>query len=291
MAASIALSFDSMPSMTRFYLGSLRPRPRGGAMPSFEASIANVTTLTSEVARYRELVGFRQSALLPPTWPQVLAGPLHAAIVCHPKFPFPAMGLVHVRNVIRTTRPLFENLPLDLRTWVDNVREVPRGHEFDLHTTAAFRGEPVWSSTTTVLSMSGRKSGASSSGGARPAAAEAAQGGGTVVQLRLASNLGRQYSALAGDWNPIHFSAVTARPFGFRKAIIHGMWTFARAVAELDIEPMASNLTYTVDFRRPVPLPSTIAVGKRTEGDTILWQVTDPDSGRVLVDGSVAPNA
>jgi len=47
------------------------------------------------------------------------------------------------------------------------------------------------------------------------------------------AGLGRRYSRVGGDINPIHLFDVTAKLFGFDRAIIHGMWTLARCVAEL----------------------------------------------------------
>jgi hypothetical protein len=78
---------------------------------------------------------------------------------------------------------------------------------------------------------------------------------------RLPADLGRQYAAVSGDINPIHLSALSARPFGFRGAIIHGMWTYARALAALDGRLPES---YVVDmsFRKPIILPGTVSFGE-----------------------------
>ena len=46
-------------------------------------------------------------------------------------------------------------------------------------------------------------------------------------------DIGRRYGRVTGDLNPIHLSALSARLFGFRRAIAHGMWTKARALAAL----------------------------------------------------------
>ena len=56
---------------------------------------------------------------------------------------------------------------------------------------------------------------------------------------RLAPDLGRRYAAVSGDFNPIHLSPATSRLFGFRRPIIHGMWTHARALAGLGRVPDA----------------------------------------------------
>ena len=47
-------------------------------------------------------------------------------------------------------------------------------------------------------------------------------------------DIGRRYGAVSGDRNPIHLYPLTARLFGFRRAIAHGMWTKARCLAALE---------------------------------------------------------
>ena len=50
----------------------------------------------------------------------------------------------------------------------------------------------------------------------------------------LAKDLGRRYAAISGDYNPIHLGALSAKLFGFKQAIAHGMWSKARCLAALD---------------------------------------------------------
>ena len=52
-------------------------------------------------------------------------------------------------------------------------------------------------------------------------------------------------------------SALTARAFGFPRAIAHGMWVKARALAALSGR-LPDALTVDVGFRRPLLLPSTV---------------------------------
>ncbi|WP_245784359.1 MaoC/PaaZ C-terminal domain-containing protein [Geodermatophilus amargosae] len=54
--------------------------------------------------------------------------------------------------------------------------------------------------------------------------------------------------------NPIHLSGPTARASGFRRAIAHGMWVTARALAALSGR-LPDALTVDVGFREPLLLP------------------------------------
>ena len=59
----------------------------------------------------------------------------------------------------------------------------------------------------------------------------------------------------SGDFNLIHIHAVTAKAFGFKQAIAHGMWSKARALASLEL-PDAYEAD--VHFKLPMFLPSKV---------------------------------
>ena len=54
-----------------------------------------------------------------------------------------------------------------------------------------------------------------------------------TAQWRVPGDIGRRYAAVSGDRNPIHMHALSAKAFGFPRAIAHGMWTKARCLAAL----------------------------------------------------------
>ncbi len=55
-----------------------------------------------------------------------------------------------------------------------------------------------------------------------------------AAEWKLPGDLGRRYAAASGDRNPIHLHALSAKAFGFPRAIAHGMWTKARCMAALE---------------------------------------------------------
>ena len=79
---------------------------------------------------------------------------------------------------------------------------------------------------------------------------------------RVDAATGRRYAAVSGDVNPIHLYPWTARAFGFPRAIAHGMWTAARALAALEGR-LPEALSYDVTFGKPLLLPSTVELRTR----------------------------
>jgi acyl dehydratase len=99
--------------------------------------------------------------------------------------------------------------------------------------------------------------------------------------------MGRRYAKVSGDFNPIHWHALTARPFGFKRAIVHGMWTLAACLARLGEALPTAGVTVRCDFLKPVVLPSEVhfRAGPLLEGpdEGGLQMRLDLDKGAALV--------
>jgi acyl dehydratase len=65
---------------------------------------------------------------------------------------------------------------------------------------------------------------------------------------------------VAGDYNPIHLTPVTAKALGFPRHLAHGMWTKARCIAAME-NRLPDAVRVDVAFKKPVFLPSSVAFG------------------------------
>jgi acyl dehydratase len=81
---------------------------------------------------------------------------------------------------------------------------------------------------------------------------------------------------------------LTARAFGFPKAIAHGMWLKARVLASLEAQLPPAFVVETA-FKTPVLLPATVAVSTPRAGDGWALDVRDARSGKPHLFGSVRP--
>lgn len=296
MNASVTLKFTQVPNMA-LQLGKAaiarRTARADAVIPVIEARVSNVRTPASRLAAYRRVCGLPDTGSLPPTWPQVLAMPVHTAMLVHPAFPLPLMGLVHVSNVIEEHRAIGDEEPLDLDCVVDAHRPHRSGIEFDIRTTVSVGDEVVWSSVTTALvKVKGMRKPPRSEEPRRPAGEQPEALLRSVV-WQVPENRGRQYARVAGDWNPIHVHALLARPFGFPRAIVHGLWTFARCLGESwDLLP-ATPRKLEIVFRRPVLLPSTVTFNAKAVEETggIAFSVRGRDQSTVFLTGSASPLA
>jgi len=234
--------------------------------------IVDVTADPAHLARYSQVCGFPADGPLPPTYPHVLAFPAALGLLTRRDFPLPALGLVHVANRIVQRRPIDPAERLTIRVRPDRLRAEPAGTAVDLLVSAIADDEPVWESVSTYLRRGPRSPGTRR--------ADPPTAGAESWLWDVPAGTGRRYAAVSGDRNPIHLHAVTARAFGFRTAIAHGMWAKARVLAARELPP---SFAVDVAFRAPIPLPSSV----RLASDGQRFALTTPDGGRTHLSGEL----
>ncbi len=239
--------------------------PGSGPIPDLALKLAGVHAEPRRLEAYRALCAFPADGQLPVTYPHILAFGLHMRLLTDPRFPYPAVGLVHIENSITRHRQIPDTERLTLSVRCTGAQQHPRGQKFSLITEATIAGEPVWESTSTMLRREPGPDRASDTPDREPR--EPAPGG-RASTWSLQRDLGRRYAAVSGDRNPIHTHPLAARAFGFPGPIAHGAWTKARALAALHHE-LSSDCHVQVSFRRPIVLPATVALtSHRAAGET-----------------------
>jgi MaoC like domain len=223
----------------------------GGEMPDMELEERGVRAEPDRVADYARVCGFRVRDELPACYPHVLAFPLHMRLMTDGGFPFSPVGLVHIGNRIEVRRSPRLGERLDLRVRPGEVEEHPRGRAFAIVTEVRVDGELAWREESTMLRRGGGTDRSGRVGRDEPPDTV------FVAEWQLPGDLGRRYAAVSGDRNPIHMHPLTARLFGFPRAIAHGMWTKARCLAALE-PALPAAYEVSVEFRKPILLPGRV---------------------------------
>jgi acyl dehydratase len=233
------------------------------ALPRIERSLSAATLDPAWLCSYNDCIGLTGEArdALAPLALQIAAAPLHLSILADARFPFRALGLVHMSQSLTQTQAIPATACLDLLAYCTEARWEKRGMSFCLVTEARCDGQLVWQGRTQALAPS-------TTPGQPPAATirrndeiDPSQAATLLCErtLHVPESCGRRYAAIAGDLNPIHQHALLARLFGFRRAIVHGTWTLARALAVAEL-PRSMPFSLEARFRRPVSLPSDVIV-------------------------------
>jgi acyl dehydratase len=269
---------------------------RGKEMPALERSRSGVRIDGDALAAYDRVCGFTLRDALPATYLHVRAFPLHMALMTDGRFPFPAVGLVHLSNRIVVHRPALVSEVFDLVVRATPIEPHPKGRTFALVSEARVDGELVWEDVSTMLRRGGGSVAARNSGregGGSEASGEdresesvgATEHRGAPVEWRLPGDLGRRYGSVSGDRNPIHMHALSARLFGFPQAIAHGMWTKARALAALE-STLPDAYTVDVSFKKPILLPGRVTFAHQ-DGQFTVRSAKRPEI--IHLEGTVTP--
>ena len=269
------------PLLARGVAGSIGAGRGARPLPERAAIVAAHGQDVTRLAAYTRVCGFTLRDRVPPTWLHVLTFPLQAALMAERDFPYALAGLVHAANAMILHRPVSVGEELALVVRAGNARAHRRGVLFDLLGQVRGRdGEVVWTGTSSYLAPGATVAGSAVADGGgsadeasgTPAAETTELEGAPSQQWRLPADLGRRYAAVSGDVNPIHLNALTARVFGFKRPIVHGMWTHARALAALEPR-LPGAYSVDVEFKRPILLPGK--VGFATDGTSFAVRNRD----------------
>jgi acyl dehydratase len=278
---------DQAPNLAQLYAkAAVTARGRGGGLPDTRLARRDVQVDPAHLAAYARVCRLPLGDVLPATYPHMLTFPLQMALMSDRSFPLALPGLVHVRNRIDVVRAIRSDEPLDLEVWAENIARHRNGAAVDLHATGSAGGEEVWRSTSTYLAR-----GATAPEGAPGADIEVAVGDLSRVAAtwRIPDDAGRRYAKVSGDVNPIHLSRLTAKAFGFKRAIAHGMWVKARVLGALSGR-LPDAVGIDVAFRKPLFLPSTVALSTAKAEDGWDVAVRNAASGTEHVVGTIRPH-
>ena len=291
------MHFTQQPSTPWLKMAVKRGRLKTGqTIPSLRAEWSPVQApqLQEKLPAYKKICGFGEVDV-PLAFPMVFASSLQAQLLVNKGFPLPVLGLVHVGQRMRWHCDRDHRVALfqadgqkqtqqvnhQLLVTLASQRQVKRGVVFTLRTTLASDSQMVWEAETDILSMAAQGHGKNDSK-SMPEETPVA-----VTQTwSLAADLGRRYAKVAGDFNPIHLYAWSAKLFGFKKAIVHGMWTLAHALAQYETiirssEEASNKYVENVEahFVRPVFIPSEPTFELSVNGAQAQLQVYQQRSG------------
>ncbi len=259
--------FRELPKMHTTYANVIKSLlPSGDAkakqLPSSVYTVDQLVIDQANLSDYRKICGFMNDGRVPATYFAVLSQTLQMNMMAKPDFPFAMLGLVHLENSVTQHRVIFDTETVRMSVQLDNLRAHDKGQQFDFVTTVFVGEELVWQGVSTYLSR--QKKSKQSPQAAKPketitSAKLDASEGGLSLPIEVQEDIGRRYAFVSGDFNPIHLHPLSARAFGFPKAIAHGMWTKARALAVIARSfELPAAFQVQVSFRQPVFLPSTI---------------------------------
>jgi acyl dehydratase len=246
-------------------------------LPDLTVASGGLRGDAERAAAFQHLVGGVVVDTLHPGFVHVLAFPVAVALLARDDVPLPLLGMVHLANRVTQHRPARVGEELAVEVALSALRPHRRGAEVDVIATVTADGETVLTDVSTYLAPgvgapSGPARDAEDGDDADRRSGEPPRAAG---RWNLSADTGRRYAEVSGDVNPIHLSSASARPFGFPRAIAHGMHTASRALTASRV-PLDGPLTWEVEFGAPVLLPSAPEISHTRQDDgtvrTELWR-------------------
>lgn len=240
-----------------------------------------------QLKRYAKACGFSlQRDTLPPSFLHIQAFRLQMELMTARDFPLAAMGCIHLSNRIIQHRGIAANEVLRLEAELNSYENTDRGTEFTFVCKALVNGESVWEDHSKYLSRS--KNNTVKKPGTRPEPTEFAH----CEPVAISKFTARRYALASGDFNPIHLSDPSAKLLGFRRMVVHGMWSKALCIAKLLDHDNADQVDCSVDFKTPVFLPANALLCYQREGEATVFELRDEVSGKPHLSGylSTAPS-
>ena len=249
------LDLNAPPALPGLFLrAALRRQVSGRRLPELGLRCP-VEVNPAHLARYRQVCGIAEGAYLPPVYPHILAFGLQMQLLTDRRFPFPLLGLVHLENRIRVLRPLGGLGPFQASVQLADLQAHDKGASFSLITRLEDQLGLLWEGDSRILCRALRLDGQPP-----PRAEQAPLPLAPLADWTAPADTGRRYARVAGDYNPIHLYAASAKLFGFPRAIAHGLWNKARCLAELQARLPLACVELEARFQKPVLLPAHVAL-------------------------------
>jgi hypothetical protein len=251
----------------------------GDALPALTAHWNNLQIDSNHLHSYNKICGF-ESNKLPATYLWVRAFPLIMTVLVSKQFPLKAMGQIHLRNQITVHSPLDMRKPFNITAAIDHSELSSKGLEWSMQISVMTDGQTVWSSRSTFLHRCKTGIARDSKHLINPQ--------GDVESWALPNDLGRRYSSISGDYNPIHLSALSAKLFGFKRSIAHGMWSKARCLAAMDSLIPEAGYSIDVNFLKPVFLPSNVNFYTNLSDNKRQFSLFNSSDEQIHLQGSIS---
>lgn len=280
------IEMTTIPSMTGMLVKAATARKKRQAAPEFlplTVTAAGIRANKDKLVKFNSICGFGATDTLPLPYPHIMAFALHMQLMLEPEFPFTPMGAVHIHNRIRQQRPIRIDEILDFEVRFGSAEKVAKGYEVSIITEVSVDGEMVWDDLSVMLLRKG-STGVKKD---RKPATEAPQYQ-QSLQWPLAADQGRRYASASGDYNPIHLYSLTAKLMGFKRQIMHGMWSKSRSVAQLLPEDYEGPATVDVSFKLPIYLPATVTLMYNSDDSGSQFEMKDSKGIKPHLAGAIS---
>ncbi|WP_404291297.1 MaoC/PaaZ C-terminal domain-containing protein [Glutamicibacter arilaitensis] len=252
MDAELVTEIPSMAAVYARAVKTLTRKPKNPVLPEVTLIFHGARADQEKLTAFRQAVSAPANGKLPSLYVHSLAFPLAMSLMLRDDFPLPLLGMIHLRNEVSVAQPLAQDEVFDVEVNAENLVPHAKGACCDLVVKIVVAGETRLTLRSTFLAKGVRLSGMAPEAKTHERFVPPRR----TAAWKLDGGTGRRWAAVAGDYNPIHLSSLSAKVLGMPGAIAHGIYLAARALAA--IEPANGNYEWEIEFQTPVVLPSAV---------------------------------
>ena len=82
----------------------------------------------------------------------------------------------------------------------------------------------------------------------------------TLASFEVPRHIGKRFGWITRDLNPIHISGLTAKMFGFKRDLCHGMWALGRSLTYIPDIDYARPVRNDVAFKGPLYIGRDVTI-------------------------------
>ncbi|MDO4888002.1 MAG: MaoC/PaaZ C-terminal domain-containing protein [Actinomycetaceae bacterium] len=281
--------------MTTILASSAKKAVRTGPMPGAEQlprTVVETAVDRDKAAALAAFLGIDVTDVAPAALLRALCFEPTIDLLADRAVPVPVPGMVVTDQAWTLHRPVQLGTRVEVEACIATIRRSESGTEVLVRARVSVDGELAYDEETAYLAK--RAGGAEAAIGqrwdARPIDHRQTYGVNEAGRLDLGQRAGlasrtftvadtRAWASITGDSNPIHMSSVTAKLFGYRRAVLHGAAVDAWACARLGMDG-GTPCSAVAHFRAPVLAGARVELVPMGAGD---FAVVDAGSGRDLV--------
>jgi hypothetical protein len=274
MGKSIVLNFNKQPSMraTAFLalLGRSNSFHPDKPFPQIAARQDGVTVDKVHLAQFRSICGIETSDKLPVIFPFALIYPLLQRILAHRASPLSLFQVLNSRMQVLQYREIGSAETLDLYCEIAGHRIREKGLEMDIASVVKIAGVPVWENTQTFYY---RGKFGKPDNNYEPPQYQSIPDAPEAARWFLPDGIGKSFSKLSGDGNPLHYRKRYARFFGFRRDFVQPLLILGSSLKYLYPAKNENAVALDVALKAPIYYESNIILKSEQDNDVQRFDI------------------
>lgn len=242
----------------------------GEPFPQITARYNGVVIDKARLAEFSSLCGTENSDKLPVIFPFTLIYPLLQRILAHRAAPLSLFQVLNSRMQVLQYRRIGINESLDLSCQIAGHRLREKGLEMDIASVVKSSGTTVWENTQTFYY---RGKFGMPDNDYTPPQFKSIPNAPETARWFLQGGIGRRFSRVSGDGNPLHYWKLYARLFGFKRDFVQPLLILGSSLKYLLKSSNENAIALDIVLKAPIYYESNIILKSEQDNDAKLFDI------------------